>query len=147
MLKEFASFCKTYSNAVTKFGAEVRKAHDQFQRQLTQQSKKNAIANLVDHNYFGYSGKNSKKDKTNGRDEASPREGEANGTNVDHAMSMANEVMKKSMICIMKAIDEKVKLITGDLVEPLELYISHHEQTSTQQFEQARQFFHDYHEK
>lgn len=36
LLKEFAVFCKSYSNAVMKFGAEVRKAHEQFQRQLTQ---------------------------------------------------------------------------------------------------------------
>lgn len=40
-----------------------------------------------------------------------------------------------------------MKIIGGDLVEPLELYISHHEHTSQQQFDQARQIFHDYYEK
>lgn len=62
-------------------------------------------------------------------------------------MSMANDVMKKAMNFILRSVDEKAAMIAGDLVEPLELYISHHEQTSLQQFDQARQFFHDYHEK
>lgn len=114
---------------MTKFGTEVRKAHEQFQRHLTQQNKKNAISNLVDHNYFGYSSKNNKKDKSASRDEASPREGDDDGPKPDHAMSMANEVMKKAMNYILKSIDEKATMIAGDLVEPLELYISHHEQT------------------
>lgn len=131
MLKEFAMFCKAYSAAVTKFGAEVRKAHDIFQRHLTQQSKKNTISNLVDHNYFGYSGRNNKKDKqAASRDEASPREGDEDSNRPDHAMSLANDVMKKAMTYILKSVDDKVKIIAGDLVEPLELYISHHEHTS-----------------
>ena len=64
-----------------------------------------------------------------------------------HSMSMANDVMKKAMGFIIRSVDEKAKMILSDLVEPLELFISHHDQTSSQQFEQARQFFHDYHEK
>lgn len=42
-------------------------------------------------------------------------------------MSTANEVMKKAMGYVLKLVDEKAALITGDLVEPLELYINHHE--------------------
>ena len=147
LLKEFATFCKSYSQAVQKFGSDVKKAHEQFQRHLTQQGKKNAISNLVDHNYFGYSGRNNKKEKAASRDDASQQEGEEEVTRVDHAMSMANEVIKKAMGFIIKSIEEKATMMAGDLIEPLELYISHHEQTSQQQFEQARQFFHDYHEK
>ena len=45
-------------------------------------------------------------------------------------MSMANDVMKKAMNFILRSVDEKAAMIAGDLVEPLELYISHHEQTS-----------------
>jgi hypothetical protein len=35
-------------------------------------------------------------------------------------------------------IEEKIQLITGDLLEPLEMYIGHHDQTLQQQFTQAR---------
>jgi site-specific DNA-methyltransferase (adenine-specific) len=34
--------------------------------------------------------------------------------------------------------EEKIQLITGDLLEPLEMYIGHHDQTLQQQFTQAR---------
>jgi len=146
LLREFSTFCKSYSSALTKFGVDVHKAHDQFQRHISSTSKKGAISSLVDHNYFGYSGKN-KKEKSTGKDDPSPREAEDEGQQASHAMSTANEVMKKAMSYILHQVGEKAALITGDLVEPLELYINHHEQTSQQQFEQARHFFHEYYEK
>ena len=101
----------------------------------------------MDHNYFSYSSKSNKKDKQANRDEVSPRGGEEEGPGTDHAMSMANDIMKKAMNIVLRTVDEKVAMISGDLVEPLELYISHHETTSQTQFDQARQFFHEYHEK
>jgi hypothetical protein len=45
-------------------------------------------------------------------------------------MGMANDIMKKAMGFVLKTVDERVAQITGDLVEPLELYISHHDMTS-----------------
>lgn len=35
-------------------------------------------------------------------------------------------------------LEERVTHITGDLIEPLDMYINHHEQTSLQQFDQAK---------
>ena len=64
-----------------------------------------------------------------------------------HSMTIANDVMKKAMGFVIRSVDERAKMILSDLVEPLELFITHHDQTSSQQFDQARQFFHDYHEK
>jgi len=46
-------------------------------------------------------------------------------------MSIANDVMKKAMGFIIRSVDEKAKMILSDLVEPLELFISHHDQTSS----------------
>lgn len=131
LLREFSTFCKSYSSALAKFGVDVHKAQDQFQRHISSTSKKGAISSLVDHNYFGYSGKN-KKEKSTGKDDPSPREAEDEGQQANHAMSTANEVMKKAMSYVLHQVDEKAALITGDLVEPLELYINHHEQTSQQ---------------
>lgn len=74
MLKEFTVFCKSYTNALVKFNSEVRKASDIFQKHLMQQSKKNAIQNIVDHNYFGYSGKTHKRpEKSQQKEDGSPR--------------------------------------------------------------------------
>lgn len=35
LLKEFATFCKSYNQAVQKFSTDVKKAHEVFQRHLT----------------------------------------------------------------------------------------------------------------
>jgi hypothetical protein len=58
-------------------------------------------------------------------------------------MTLALEQMKLTMTQQHKIIEERVNLIIGDLIEPLEMYISHHDQTSTQQFKQANKLFHD----
>lgn len=46
-------------------------------------------------------------------------------------MTLAIEQMKVTMTQQHKIIEERVHLIVGDLVEPLEMYISHHDQTSS----------------
>lgn len=53
-------------------------------------------------------------------------------------MAIANDVLKKAVGFIISSIDEKSKLIMSDLVEPLELFLNHHDQTAQHQFEQAR---------
>lgn len=84
----------------------------------------------MDHNYFGYSGRNNKKDKAASKEDSSQQDGDEEVPRVDNAMSMANEVIKKAMGFIIKSVEEKVTTLAGDLIEPLELYISHHDQTS-----------------
>ncbi len=65
----------------------------------------------------------------------------------DSSICEAVECMKKATNHMVVIIEEKIQLITGDLLEPLEMYIGHHDQTLQQQFTQARQIFHDYYEK
>ena len=62
-------------------------------------------------------------------------------------MGQANEVLQRGIKTVTDLIDEKATLIARDIIEPLELYIHHHDQTSNLQFDQARQFFHDFYEK
>ena len=50
------------------------------------------------------------------------------------------------MTGVVSIVDDKVATITGDLIEPLEMYISHHEETSKNQLDNAKQMFHDYYE-
>ena len=40
-----------------------------------------------------------------------------------------------------------MKLLEKDIIEPIEVYINHHEQTSFKQFDLAAQIFHELHEK
>lgn len=51
------------------------------------------------------------------------------------------------MTQLLNLLEERVTHITGDLIEPLDMYINHHEQTSNQQFDQAKQIYHDLYEK
>lgn len=46
-------------------------------------------------------------------------------------MAVANDVLKKAVSFIISSVDEKARLIMSDLVEPLELFLNHHDQTAT----------------
>ena len=48
---------------------------------------------------------------------------------------------------MLKIVDDRVSLIQGDLIEPLNMYIQHHETTSQDQFERAIEILHNLHEK
>ena len=112
----------------------MKKAHENYQKNINKQISKKPATIPIESNYFGYSGKTHQfKENRSIRDEASPRgtEGDQDGAGKsDHAMNMANEVMKKAMNFMINQIEEKVSLISGDLIEPLELYVNHHEKTS-----------------
>ena len=55
--------------------------------------------------------------------------------------------LKLGMDQLLLLLEERVTHITGDLIEPLDMYINHHEQTSLQQFDQAKSIYHDLYEK
>lgn len=94
----------------------------------------------MDNNYFS-----SYKKASNHKYE--DEEINSSSMTIPHAMSLAIEQMKLTMIQQHKIIEERVNLITGDLVEPLEMYISHHDQTSQQQFKQANKLYNELLEK
>ena len=84
------------------------------------------MAGFVDNNYFGY-GK-SKGDKKDRRepwlDLKEPDEREMSA--IDEAVGGLREA-----VCgLVSLVDDKVATIMGDLIEPLEIYIGHHEATS-----------------
>ena len=62
-------------------------------------------------------------------------------------MSDSVNCLKMGVEALLQFMEERVTHITGDLIEPLDMYINHHEQTSSQQFEQANQLYHDLYEK
>ena len=55
--------------------------------------------------------------------------------------------MTNGMQAIVEVLDERVQLLQNDLVEPLDMYINHHNETFHLQFDQAKQLFHDLYEK
>lgn len=118
--------CKNYNGALIKFKSELSKCHDQFHKFTQTPIKK------VDNNYFGF---NLKKDKAKEFEKAF------------NPMSETVECLKAGLLNLTVIVEDRVSLITGDLIEPLEMYISHHEQTSESQFDQAKNIFHEMHEK
>ena len=50
----------------------------------------------------------------------------------------AIQTLKTAVTSVISIIDDKVATITGDLIEPLEMYIGHHEETSRNQLESAK---------
>jgi len=102
-----------------------------------EQQKKGGLNNIVDHNYFGYSSKRKQKEK-NETDKMLEDFEFVNLNYGDSSICEAVECMKKATSHMVVIIEEKIQLITGDLLEPLEMYIGHHDQTLQQQFTQAR---------
>ena len=70
----------------------------------------------MDHNYFGMGkqSKNKKEDEKDGATQFSP-------------MTDAVECFNWGVEQIVKIAQDRVTLIAGDLIEPLDLYIAHHE--------------------
>lgn len=89
----------------------------------------------MDHNYFGM-GKQQLKQKKEDEKE-----------NTFNPMSEALDCLSYGVDQIVKIAQERVTLIAGDLIEPLDLYITHHEQASSESFESARNLFHEFYEK
>jgi hypothetical protein len=88
--------------------------------------KKGGLSNLVDHNYFGYSSKKRQKEK-NETDKTFEDFEFVNLNYGDSSICEAVECMKKATSNMVIIIEEKIQLITGDLLEPLEMYIGHHD--------------------
>jgi hypothetical protein len=75
---------------------------------------------ILDNNYFAQYKKNNGKE----------REEDEIQSQIPHAMSLAIEQLKCTINQQNQLILDRVNLVLGDLVEPLEMYISHHDQTS-----------------
>jgi hypothetical protein len=73
---------------------------------------------ILDNNYFS----SMKKGSSHKNEDE-----ENHSLSIPHAMSLAIEQMKLTMIQQHKIIEERINLIVGDLVEPLEMYIGHHD--------------------
>ena len=54
--------------------------------------------------------------------------------------------MRTGINTVVTIVDDKIATISGDLIEPLEMYIGHHGETSKNQLESAKMMFHDYYE-
>jgi len=116
---------------LSKFLGEVQKCHDTFERNLNSASKR-GISGLVDSNYFGYGlgkSKDQSPDKKDNNDKKSDFDDESS-----NPMLQSINCFKKGINQLMNLLEERVTHITGDLVEPLDMYINHHEQTSAKQF-------------
>ena len=54
-------------------------------------------------------------------------------------MKEATEVIRGSIKKMMNLVEDRVALIAGDLIEPLNMYIQHHNTTSQEQFDKANE--------
>ena len=87
------------------------------------------MSGLVDSNYFGYHLGSKKEDKSD------KKKGDKGGEEEDQALNpMSDSVncLKMGVEALLSFMEERVTHITGDLIEPLDMYINHHEQTSSQ---------------
>lgn len=130
LLQEFSGFCKGYNNALQKFQHEIQKCHDTFQRNLKGSNKK-GLSGLVDSNYFGYHLGN-KKDEKGDKKKGDKGGGEEEDHMTINPMSDSVNCLKMGAEALISFMEERVTHITGDLIEPLDMYINHHEQTSSQ---------------
>ena len=48
---------------------------------------------------------------------------------------------------LLKLIEDKDGMITGDLIEPMDTYIEHHELVSRTQLDKASHLYHNYYEQ
>lgn len=55
--------------------------------------------------------------------------------------------MQNGMEKLVGIIEERIVLIANDLIEPLDMYINHHNETFHSQFDSAKQLYHDLYEK
>ena len=57
------------------------------------------------------------------------------------------DAFKDGVNIILDSLQERMNLFAGDIIEPLELYIQHREQTCKKQLDQAKQAFNEVNEK
>ena len=81
------------------------------------------MSGLVDTNYFGYH-LGSKKDEKSDKEKGKKNEDEEQNMN---PMYDSVNCMKMGVEALISFMDERVTHITGDLIEPLDMYINHHE--------------------
>ena len=85
---------------------------------------------MVDTNYFGYGLGKSKEPSSDKKEDPSKKK-EIEDESLNPMLQSIN-CLKKGMNQLLNLLEERVTHITGDLVEPLDMYINHHEQTSSQ---------------
>jgi len=131
LLLEFNQFCKNYQHSFEKFISEINKHKEAFTKKIDRLNKRGGtvgFGNFVEVNYF-----NPKNDQ--GRDDGA------------EPFTTSFEAFKDGINILIDTLQERLTLFTGDLVEPLDLYISHRDQTCKKQFDQAKQAFHELVEK
>lgn len=62
-------------------------------------------------------------------------------------MKQQSEVIRSAIKKLVGVVEDRVTLIAGDLIEPLNMYINHHTSTCKTQYEKANQILHNWHEK
>ena len=97
--------------------------------------------NLIDHNYFG-NGKDLATGELKAKIEVLGFSEKDADELVDTTTQVRNTVME-----LLKLIEDKVGMMTGDLIEPMDTYIEHHELVSRTQLDKASHLFHNYHEQ
>jgi len=53
-------------------------------------------------------------------------------------MDEATQLLRSGILSLVNIVEDRVLLIKGDLIEPLEVYMAHHEKTKLEQFDQAQ---------
>lgn len=100
------------------------------------------MSSLVDNNYFG-SG-NTKNEAGSGSISARSSKEEPKEQN---QVNLAVNGLKDGIQSLINALKDRTMLINGDLIEPLEMYLQHHDQKCVTQFDQAKLLLQQYYEK
>jgi hypothetical protein len=62
-------------------------------------------------------------------------------------MKESGEVIRNAIKKLVTVVEDRVTLIAGDLIEPLNMYIQHHNSTSDEQFTKANKIYLNVQEK